>query len=175
MEEGIVGDANLATLTFVKFATLRWLDVEGDQGDEEFLRELEVLALCKHPNLVPLLAVAMQGKERCLVYPLMAGGNLLQRLASPKPFEWQQRTRVATHVLQGILYLHSQVSGKSTVLHRDIKAENVLLDQCDIARIADVGLARLLDSREGRRHVSTKNLVGTFGYICPVYASQGRY
>ena len=80
-------------------------------------------------------------------------------------------------MLRAIVYLHHEDGRKPSILHRDIKPDNVLLDSKDRARIADVGLARLVE-RRGNAAVgiaTTSKLVGTFGYICPAFASEGRY
>jgi serine/threonine protein kinase len=80
-------------------------------------------------------------------------------------------------VLRAIVYLHHEDGRKPAILHCDIKPDNVLLDSKDRARIADLGLARLVD-RRGNAAVgiaTTSKLVGTFGYICPAFAAEGRY
>jgi len=148
------------------------------QGHSEFWKEVEVLTLCRHPNVVPLVAIAVDQEEPCLIYPLMTGGSLAMRIQSQeRPLKWKSRFLVAVDVLRAIVYLHHEDGRKPAILHRDIKPDNVLLDSKDRARIADVGLARLVE-RRGNAAVgiaTTSKLVGTFGYICPAFASEGRY
>jgi len=152
------------------------LDRSGQQGHAEFMKEIEVLRYCRHPNVVPLIAIAMHADEPCLIYPLMTGGNLSTRIHSlERPLNWQTRISIAADVLRAIVYLHTSDGKKPAVYHRDIKPDNVLLDSFDRARLSDVGLARLVDKGVDTSHHSTSRLVGTFGYICPVFAAEGRY
>ena len=154
------------------------LERSGMQGHPEFWKEVEVLTLCRHPNVVPLVAIAVDQEEPCLIYPVMTGGSLAMRIQSQeRPLKWKSRFLVAVDVLRAIVYLHHEDGRKPSILHRDIKPDNVLLDSKDRARIADVGLARLVE-RRGDAAVgiaTTSKLVGTFGYICPAFASEGRY
>jgi len=152
------------------------LDRSGQQGHAEFMKEIEVLKCCRHPNVVPLIAIAMHADEPCLIYPLMTGGNLSTRIHSlERPLNWQTRISIAADVLRAIVYLHTSDEKKPAIYHRDIKPDNVLLDSFDRARLSDVGLARLVDKGVETSHNTTSRLVGTFGYICPVFAAEGRY
>jgi serine/threonine protein kinase len=151
------------------------MDKHSQQGHSEFLKEVEVLTCCRHPNLVPLVAVSMHPEEPCLIYPRMGGGNLRTRISQKdKPLSWQKRFTIGIEVLRAIVYLHQR---EPAILHRDIKPDNVLLDLDDHARLSDVGLARFM---EGPTEVfsalpQTSRLVGTFGYICPTFSSEGKY
>jgi len=155
------------------------MDKHSKQGHSEFSKEVEVLTYCRHPNLVPLVAVSMDPDEPCLIYPLMEGGNLRTRISQKdKPLSWQKRYTIGIEVLRAIVYLHQR---EPAILHRDIKPDNVLLDLHDHARLSDVGLARFMEG-EGRRGAGnesalpqTSKLVGTFGYICPTFSSEGKY
>ena len=153
------------------------LDRSSAQGYSEFQKEVEVLTLCRHPNVVPLVAIAVDSEEPCLVYPLMTGGSLATRIQSQeRPLDWKSRFVIAVDVLRAIVYLHQDDGRKPAIMHRDIKPENVLLDSFDRARLADVGLARLVERGKASAGIqTTSKLVGTFGYICPVFASEGRY
>lgn len=146
-------------------------------GYGEFQKEVEVLTLCRHPTVVPLVAITVD-EEPCLIYPLMTGGSLATRIQSQeRPLNWKSRFAIALDVLRAIVYLHQEHGKKPAILHRDIKPDNVLLDSFDHARLADVGLARLVERRGDAAAAiqTTSKLVGTFGYICPTFAAEGRY
>jgi len=136
------------------------------------------LTLCRHLNVVPLVAISVDQEEPCLIYPLMTGGSLAMRIRSQeRPLKWKSRLLVAVDVLRAIVYLHHEDGRKPAIMHRDIKPDNVLLDSSDRARPADVGLARLVERRGDAAAgiATTSKLVGTFGYICPVFSREGRY
>jgi serine/threonine protein kinase len=154
------------------------LERSGMQGHSEFWKEVEVLTLCRHPNVVPLVAITVDQEEPCLIYPLMTGGSLAMRIRSQeRPLKWKSRLLVAVDVLRAIVYLHHEDGRKPAIMHRDIKPDNVLLDSSDRARLADVGLARLVERRGDAAAgiATTSKLVGTFGYICPAFSAEGRY
>ena len=125
-----------------------WLGQASLQGLPEFLREVTVLGIYRHPHIVPLLSFSLsrQGgqQEACLVYPLMARGGLDQALAAraAHPLDAAARLRIAADVAAGLAFLHGPGAGLALMLHRDVKSSNVLLDEGLRARVADVGLAR---------------------------------
>jgi serine/threonine protein kinase len=143
------------------------------QGIPEFLREVTVLGVYRHPHLLPLLSFSLSRldgqQEACLVYPLMPRGGLDQALAArAAPLDAAARLRIAADTAAGLAYLHAPGGGLAALLHRDVKSSNVLLDDGLRARVADVGLAR-------PQHGATMTAgVGTFGYIDPDYFTTGQ-
>ncbi len=140
------------------------------QGIPEFLREVMVLGIYRHPHLVPLLSFSLSRldgqQEACLVYPLMALGGLDQALAD-RTLDAAARLRIAADTAAGLAYLHAPGAGFAPMLHRDVKSSNVLLDEWLRARVADVGLAR---PQSG----ATMTVgVGTWGYMDPHYFATG--
>ena len=157
-----------------------------------------MLGACSHVNLMPLLAFSAEPTHSiCLVFPLMTGGNLedrllrhtasamrrLRMLASEDvaptagPLTWQQRLHVLLGAGRALAYLHEtdDVRGKPPILHRDVKAANVLLDGMGNAKLADAGLARLAPELQGdATHISSANICGTHGFVDPAYQQTGR-
>ena len=146
-------------------------------------REFELLGKCRHENLLPLLGVCLDQRALCLVYPLLVGGSLHDRLlgalaSTAAQLGWRERLRVVRDVTRALVYLHTPGGAKGVVLHRDVKPTNILLDGELNAKLADVELAsEAHDLDAGRSHVSTAGggLVGTAGYVDPLYANTGRY
>jgi serine/threonine protein kinase len=145
--------------------------VVGGQGRREFDRELQTLRLCRHENVVPLLGSCNQeGHPLCLVYPFMANGSLFDALlpSSSVHLDAAQRVTIALGAARGLQYLHTAETDmfhdKPSIIHRDIKSANILLDSQLRARICDVGLAREADSA-----ATMTGGVGTPGYVDPEY------
>ena len=150
-----------------------WLGQASLQGIPELLREVTVLGLYRHPQLVPLLyfCLSQHGgqQQACLVYPLMALGGLDDAIAAraARPIDAAARLRIAADAAAGLAYLHAPGGGLAPLLHRDVKSSNVLLDAGLRARVSDVGLAR-------PQHGATMTAgVGTFGYVDPEYFATG--
>ncbi|KAK8490409.1 hypothetical protein V6N13_076424 [Hibiscus sabdariffa] len=144
---------------------------ESNQGMKEFVSEIVSMGRLRHKNLVRLLGYCRRQKELLLIYELMENGSLDKFLFSvDKPtLNWFQRFQIIKGVASALLYLHEE--GEQVVLHRDIKASNVLLDSELNGRLGDFGLARLYD-RNG--DPQTTRLVGTLGYIDPELTRIGR-
>ena len=152
-------------------------------------KEIGLLAKCRHENLCPLLGVCLDARALCLVYPMLTGGTLddrlhhrseaaRRRIASLRPvgqhflpqigpLGWRDRLRIVRDAARALLYLHTpdKTRGKGVVLHRDVKPTNILLDEQLNAKLADVELATeaLELSRPDITHVSSRTLVGTAG------------
>ncbi|GMY37503.1 probable LRR receptor-like serine/threonine-protein kinase At5g45780 isoform X1 [Fagus crenata] len=142
-------------------------------GDVQFQTEVEMIGLALHRNLLRLYGFCMTSDERLLVYPYMPNGSVADRLRETcreKPsLDWNRRMRIAIGAARGLLYLHEQSNPK--IIHRDVKAANILLDESFEAVVGDFGLAKLLDRRES--HVTTA-VRGTVGHIAPEYLSTGQ-
>ncbi|XP_058099370.1 L-type lectin-domain containing receptor kinase SIT2-like [Magnolia sinica] len=144
---------------------------ESRQGIREFISEIVSLGRLRHRNLVQLLGYCRRKRELLLVYDFMPNGSLDKFLFDhPKSMlRWGHRFRIIKGVASGLLYLHEEWG--QVVLHRDIKASNVLLDSEMNGRLGDFGLARLYDHGTDPR---TTHMVGTFGYLAPELTRTGK-
>ncbi|KAI3766877.1 hypothetical protein L2E82_16954 [Cichorium intybus] len=141
---------------------------EGIEGEKEFKAEMEVLTGngfgWPHPNLVTLYGWCLDGSEKLLVYEYMEGGTLEDVIHDRVRFPWRRRIDIAMDVAHALVFLHHECH--PPIVHRDVKASNVLLDKNGTARVTDFGLARVVDG--GGSHVSTM-VAGTIGYVAPEY------
>ncbi|CAN1856555.1 Cysteine-rich receptor-like protein kinase 43 [Linum perenne] len=148
---------------------VKQLSMNSRQGVREFTNEVKLLLRIQHKNLVTLLGCCVEGPEKMLVYEYLPNRSLDYFLFG-KPQNWTTRFRIVTGVARGILYLHEEAPMR--ILHRDIKASNILLDEGMNAKISDFGLARLFP--EDDTHVNTFRISGTHsGYMAPEYAMHG--
>lgn len=138
-------------------------------GEIQFQTEVEMISLAVHRNLLRLYGFCMTSNERLLVYPYMSNGSVASRLKAKPTLDWGTRKRIALGTARGLLYLHEQCDPK--IIHRDVKAANILLDDYFEAVVGDFGLAKLLDHRDS--HVTTA-VRGTVGHIAPEYLSTGQ-
>lgn len=142
-------------------------------GEVQFQTEVEMIGLALHRNLLRLYGFCLTPKERLLVYPYMPNGSVadcLRDTRQAKPsLDWNRRMHIALGTARGLLYLHEQCNPK--IIHRDVKAANILLDESFEAVVGDFGLAKLLDRRDS--HVTTA-VRGTVGHIAPEYLSTGQ-
>jgi len=150
------------------------LKEERTQGGElQFQTEVEMISMAVHRNLLRLRGFCMTPTERLLVYPYMANGSvascLRERSESQPPLDWPVRKRIALGSARGLAYLHDHCDPK--IIHRDVKAANILLDEEFEAVVGDFGLAKLMDYKD--THVTTA-VRGTIGHIAPEYLSTGK-
>ncbi|KAI3506255.1 hypothetical protein L1887_28611 [Cichorium endivia] len=156
-----------------KVAVKRLTDYESPGGDAAFQREVEMISVAVHRNLLRLIGFCTTPTERLLVYPYMQNLSVAYRLRELKPGEavldWTTRKRIALGTARGLEYLHEHCNPK--IIHRDVKAANVLLDEDFEAVVGDFGLAKLVDIR--KTNVTTQ-VRGTMGHIAPEYLSTGK-
>ncbi|EPS66923.1 hypothetical protein M569_07852, partial [Genlisea aurea] len=138
-------------------------------GEQQFRTEVEIISLAVHRNLLQLYGFCVTPTEKLLVYPYMPNGSVASRLKARPTLDWGTRKRIALGAARGLLYLHEQCDPK--IIHRDVKAANVLLDEHCEAVVGDFGLAKLLDRSD--THVTTA-VRGTAGHIAPEYLSTGQ-
>ncbi|GAU37517.1 hypothetical protein TSUD_21220 [Trifolium subterraneum] len=143
------------------------------QGKQEFMAEITTIGSLHHKNLVKLIGWCYESKELLLVYEFMPKGSLDKYLFNQsselevqysKVLDWQTRNSVVRDVAQALDYLHNGCEKR--VLHRDIKASNIMLDLDYVAKLGDFGLARTIQKRNETHH-STKEIAGTPGYMAP--------
>ncbi|XP_058771761.1 BRASSINOSTEROID INSENSITIVE 1-associated receptor kinase 1-like [Vicia villosa] len=140
----------------------------------DFQREVEMISMAVHRNILRLRGFCMTSTERLLVSPYMANGSLLSRLRerndSEPPLEWPMRKNIALGSAMGLAYLHDHCDPK--IIHRDVKPANIFLDENFEAVIGDFGLAKLMDYKD--THVTYTRICGTFGYMAPEYYINGK-
>ncbi|CAA0412163.1 putative transferase, protein kinase RLK-Pelle-LRR-II family [Arabidopsis thaliana] len=156
-----------------KIAVKRLTDFERPGGDEAFQREVEMISVAVHRNLLRLIGFCTTQTERLLVYPFMQNLSVAYCLREIKPgdpvLDWFRRKQIALGAARGLEYLHEHCNPK--IIHRDVKAANVLLDEDFEAVVGDFGLAKLVDVR--RTNVTTQ-VRGTMGHIAPECISTGK-
>ncbi|KAL8259892.1 hypothetical protein R6Q59_027845 [Mikania micrantha] len=140
------------------------------QGKKEYMTEVKIISSLRHRNLVRLIGWCHDKTQFLLVYEFMPNGSLDSHLFHQKTvLKWDVRYNVAIGLASALLYLHEECD--QCVLHRDIKASNIMLDSGFNAKLGDFGLARLIDHEMG---LKTTGLAGTLGYMAPEYASTGK-
>ncbi|KAL9263770.1 Cold-responsive protein kinase 1-like protein [Drosera capensis] len=148
------------------------LSAESKQGNREFLAEINLISSVKHPNLVALIGSCVDGTDRILVYEYLENKSLdrvlLRNNGDHVNLDWKRRSAICLGTARGLAYLHEELVPH--IVHRDIKASNILLDKDFRPKIGDFGLAKLFP--ENITHISTR-IAGTNGYLAPEYAFGG--
>ncbi|CAL5030059.1 unnamed protein product [Urochloa decumbens] len=168
--EGGYGSVYKGKLTDGSVVAVKQLSETSHQGKKQFIAEIETISRVQHRNLVKLYGCCLEGNKPLLVYEYMDNGSLDRALfgSGRLNLDWPTRFEICLGIARGLAYLHEESSIR--VVHRDIKASNVLLDANLNSKISDFGLAKLYDDKN--THVSTK-VAGTFGYLAPEYAMRG--
>ncbi|CAN6357001.1 unnamed protein product [Urochloa humidicola] len=171
--QGSFGRVYLGKLNNGEKVAIKVLSSESRQGTKEFLNELSVISNITHHNLVKLHGCCVDGGQKMLVYNYVENNSLAQTLfgnsCSGIVLDWRTRVKICIGVANGLTYLHEEV--RPPIVHRDIKASNILLDRNLSPKIADFGLAKFFQGN--MTHISTR-VAGTLGYLAPEYAIRGQ-
>ncbi|XAR72819.1 Non-specific serine/threonine protein kinase [Bertholletia excelsa] len=169
--QGGFGYVHKGVLPNGKEIAVKSLKAGSGQGEREFQAEVDIISRVHHRHLVSLVGYCIAGDQRMLVYEYVANKTLEYHLHGKghPVMDFLTRHKIALGAAKGFAYLHEDCNPR--IIHRDIKAANILLDNTFEAKVADFGLAKL--SNDNYTHVSTR-IMGTFGYLAPEYASSGK-
>ncbi|KAL8131838.1 hypothetical protein AgCh_007667 [Apium graveolens] len=170
--EGGFGPVYKGILPDGKEIAVKQLSSKSKQGNREFVNEIGMISALQHPNLVKLYGCCIEGNQLLLIYEYLENNSLARALFGRDEqrlnLDWLTRKKILLDIARGLTYLHEE--SRLKIVHRDIKATNILLDRNLTAKISDFGLAKL--DEEENTHISTR-IAGTVGYMAPEYATRG--
>ncbi|XP_075664806.1 G-type lectin S-receptor-like serine/threonine-protein kinase At1g11300 [Castanea sativa] len=172
--QGGFGPVYRGKLSDAQVIAIKRLSKTSEQGLEEFMNEVLVISKLQHRNLVRILGCCVEREERMLIYECMPNKSLdafLFDSHKQKLLDWRKRFNIIEGIGRGLLYLHRD--SRLRIIHRDLKASNILLDKDLNPKISDFGMARIFGSNEDQ--ATTNRVVGTYGYMSPEYAMEGRF
>uniref|UniRef100_J3M8E8 Uncharacterized protein n=2 Tax=Oryza brachyantha TaxID=4533 RepID=J3M8E8_ORYBR len=170
--EGGFGPVYKGTLQNGQEIAVKRLSATSHQGQLEMKNETVLVAKLQHKNLVRLLGCCIEEQEKILVYEFLCNKSLDTILFDParqQELTWEQRFRIIEGIGRGLLYLHED--SRLKIIHRDLKASNILLDADMNPKISDFGLAKLFNMEASV--ANTSRIAGTYGYMAPEYALHG--
>ncbi|RVW43627.1 putative LRR receptor-like serine/threonine-protein kinase [Vitis vinifera] len=168
--EGGFGSVYKGTLPDGRVVAVKELTVASQHGKSQFITEIATISAVQHRNLVKLYGFCIKGNRRLLVYEYLENRSLDHSLFGKNNLhlDWPTRFNVCLATARALAYLHEE--SKPRIVHRDVKASNILLDEDLCPKISDFGLAKLYDDK--KTHISTR-IAGTIGYLAPEYAMRG--
>ncbi|KAH6785316.1 hypothetical protein C2S51_037771 [Perilla frutescens var. frutescens] len=170
--EGGFGPVFKGVLLDGTIIAVKQLSSKSKQGNREFVNEIGMISALQHPHLVKLYGCCIEGNQLLLVYEYLENNSLARALFDQEQnqlhLDWATRHKICIGIARGLAYLHEE--SRLKIVHRDIKATNVLLDGNLVPKISDFGLAKLHEEED--THISTR-IAGTFGYMAPEYAMRG--
>ncbi|KAF3442364.1 hypothetical protein FNV43_RR16280 [Rhamnella rubrinervis] len=170
--EGGFGSVYKGVLLDGTIIAVKQLSSKSKQGNREFVNEIGMISALQHPHLVKLFGCCIEGDQLLLVYEYMENNSVARALFGPEEsqlnLDWPTRRMICVGIARGLAFLHEE--SRLKIVHRDIKATNVLLDKNLNPKISDFGLAKL--DEEDNTHISTR-IAGTYGYMAPEYAMRG--
>ncbi|KAF8029970.1 hypothetical protein BT93_E2403 [Corymbia citriodora subsp. variegata] len=172
--QGGFGTVYKGTLANGQVVAVKRLSADLGQGDQEFKNEVLLVARLQHRNLVRLLGFCLEGRERLLIYEFIPNSSLDHFIFDPvrrRQLDWERRQKIIGGIARGLLYLHED--SRLRIIHRDLKASNILLDAEMNPKISDFGTARLFVVDQTQD--ATSRVVGTYGYMAPEYAMHGLF
>ncbi|XP_070037595.1 G-type lectin S-receptor-like serine/threonine-protein kinase At4g27290 isoform X2 [Nicotiana tomentosiformis] len=172
--EGGFGPVYRGKLSAGPEIAVKKLSQHSGQGLEELKNEVVLISKLQHRNLVKLLGCCLEGEERMLVYEYMPNNSLdffIFDESRKKQLPWENRFQIAMGISRGLLYLHQD--SRLRIIHRDLKTSNILLDSELNPKISDFGLARIFGGDQIEEE--TKRVIGTYGYMSPEYAVDGKF